>query len=132
MVDNSVDEAWPDTLTKSTSPCKRMIPSLWWTTAAHTGGHARHEKRPAAEVVLTVRTRRKIRQRHVKSLRRIAWRGVSVVNRTFRLAGTGDSRDGAVWEQTYEKWQTHFTIKKYGKTRKTGTKSRFTLTPPFR
>src|SRR6266436_5518269 len=67
------------------------------------------EKRPAAEVVLTV-------------LHAV---GVSVVNALSDWLELEISRDGGVWEQTYEKGKPTSKLKQTGKTRKTGTKVTF-------
>jgi len=48
----------------------------------------------------------------------------------LRLARAGEfSRDGGVWEQTYEKGKPTSKLKQTGKTRKTGTKLRFIPDP---
>src|SRR5882762_2073617 len=67
------------------------------------------EKRPAAEVVLTV----------------LHAGGVSVVNALSDWLELEISRDGGVWEQTYEKGKPTSKLKQTGKTRKTGTKVTF-------
>ncbi len=84
------------------------------------------EKRPAAEVVLTVlHAGGKFDLDTYKVSGGLHGVGVSRGERAGRLAGVKIARDGAVWEQKYERGKPVNKLKQTGKTRKTGTKVTF-------
>src|SRR5580658_5219100 len=119
VVDNSVDEAmagYADEIKVTVHDNGRGIPVDMHAT----------EKRPAAEVVLTVlHAGGKFDSETYKVSGGLHGVGVSVVNALSDRLELEISRDGAVWEQSYEKGKPTTKLKQTGKTRKTGTSVTF-------
>src|ERR1700735_2008336 len=131
VVDNSVDEA----MANFADEINVTVHEANSVTVIDTGGaipvdmHAT-EKKPAAEVVMTVlHAGGKFDSETYKVSGGLHGVGVSVVNALSDWLELEIWRDGEVWEQSYEKGIPKTKLKASGKTKKTGTKITFHADP---
>src|SRR5438046_851529 len=123
VVDNSVDEAmagFADEINVTVHEANSV--TLMDNGRGVAVDQQQTERGPAAEVLLRVlHARDKFHSDTYKVSGGLHGVGVSVVNALSDWLELEISRDGAVWEQTYEKGKPTSKLKQTGKTRKTGT-----------